>query len=110
MATGFPIRARFRVKSVEPAHRFGGGVERVAAGLVARRSIEREAREHAIAKELQHLTAARTQRGGQRFEHVVEHFNERPGVASAIAVSPRISAYHRTARMLSTEPRSTTPA
>jgi hypothetical protein len=33
-----------------------------------------------------------------------------PGVASAIGVKPRISAYHRTAWILSTEPRSTTPA
>ena len=33
-----------------------------------------------------------------------------PGVVSAIAVKPRISAYHSTARILSTEPRSTAPA
>jgi len=32
-----------------------------------------------------------------------------PGVMSAIAVKARISLYHRTARMLSTEPRSISP-
>ena len=39
------------------------GVERVAAGFIARRIDEGEAREHAIAQELEHLTAMSTQRG-----------------------------------------------
>jgi hypothetical protein len=65
-----------RVKSVEAAHCFGGGGERVAAGFIARSSHEGKARKHAIAKELQHLTAVRTQRRCQRLEYVVEHFNE----------------------------------
>ena len=73
---GFPIRRSIGVKSVEVVHRFGGGVERVATGFIARRIDEGKAREHAIAKELQHLTAVWTQRGRQRLEYVVEHFNK----------------------------------
>jgi hypothetical protein len=71
-----PHPRSIRAKSVEAAHCFGGGGERVATGFIARRSNEGKAREHAIAKELQHLATVWTQRGRQRLEYVVEHFNE----------------------------------
>jgi hypothetical protein len=71
-----PHPRSIRVKSVEAAHCFGGGGERVATGFIARRSNEGKAREHAIAKELQYLTAVWTQRGCQRLEYVVKHVNE----------------------------------
>ncbi len=65
-----------RVGSVEAAHCFGGSGERVAAGFIARCSNEGKARKHAIAQELQHLSAVWTQRCCQGLENVVEHFNE----------------------------------
>ena len=65
-----------RVKSVKAAHCFCGGGERVVTGFIARRGNESKACEHAIAEELQHLTAVWTQRGCQRLEYVVEHFDE----------------------------------
>jgi hypothetical protein len=65
-----------RVKSVEGAHPFCGGRERVVTGLIACRGNESKACEHSIAEELQHLTAVWTQRGCQRLEYIVEHFDE----------------------------------
>jgi hypothetical protein len=105
-----PCPCPIGVKSVDALHRFGGGVERAATGLTARRLYEGKAREHAIAKELEHLSPAWAQGGRQRLEDVIESIRTGPGVASAKGVKPRMSAYHNTARILSTEPRSTTPA
>jgi hypothetical protein len=48
----------------------------MAAGFCARRIDEGEAREHAVSHELEHLAAMPAQRRRQRFEYVVEHFNE----------------------------------
>ena len=64
------------VKPVKAAHCFGSGVERPATGFVACCVDKGKAREHAVAKELQHLSAVWTQRGRQRLEYVVKHFNK----------------------------------
>ena len=99
------------VKSVDAPHRFGRSVKCAATGFSARRVHEGKAREHAIAKELQHLSPAWAQRGRQRLEDISSiSIRTGPGVASANGVKPWISAYHNTAWILSTEPRSTTPA
>jgi hypothetical protein len=73
---GLPYPGSIGVKSVDAPHRFGGGVKRAATGFTARRAHQGKAREHAIAKELQHLSPAWPQRGRQRLEDVVEHFNK----------------------------------
>ena len=93
-----------RVKSVEAAHCFGGGGERVAAGFIACSSHEGKARKHVIAKELQHLPCGRS--AAVNVSNMSSSIREGQGGGR----KPRISAYQRTARMLSTEPRSTTPA
>jgi hypothetical protein len=64
------------VEPVEIAHRFGGGIKRTAAGFVAGRVDKGEARKHTVAKKLQHLAAARTQRSRQNLECIVEHIDE----------------------------------
>src|SRR6516162_2685061 len=54
--------ARVAPRGVEPVdgtHRLGGGIERPAADLFPSCVLEREDREHAVAKELQHLATAR---------------------------------------------------
>src|SRR5262249_3375918 len=66
-----PCPCSIGVKPINAPHRFGGSVERDRTGLTARRVHEGKAREHAIAKELQDLSAAWAQRGRQRFEDVV---------------------------------------
>ena len=71
-----PCPCPIDVKSIDAPHRFGGGVERAATGFTAGRVHEGKAREHAIAKKLQHLSPAWAQRGRQRLEDVVEHFNK----------------------------------
>src|SRR5436190_22430895 len=60
------------VEPVEGLHRFGCGVERMAAGFCACRIDEGEAREHAVSHELEHLAAMPAQRRCQRLEYVVE--------------------------------------
>src|SRR5262249_38004607 len=64
------------VKPVKAVHCFGSGVERPATGFVACCVDKGKAREHAVAEELQHLSAVWTQRGRQRLEYVVKHFNK----------------------------------
>ena len=64
-----------------------------------------------VADELEHLAAARTKRGGQDLEHVIEQFDDDGARRrSLIGVKPRMSAYQITARSLSTEPRMIEPA
>ena len=65
-----------RVQPVDSAHCFGRCVECLMADLVPGRILEWEDRQHAIAEEFEHLTAARAQRGGQRLEDLVEKFDD----------------------------------
>src|SRR5215472_14940424 len=64
------------VKPVEVVHCFGSGVEGPATGFIACCIEKGKAREHSVAEELQHLSAMWTQRGRQRLEYIVEHFNK----------------------------------
>src|SRR5215813_1831048 len=57
------------------AHRLCGGIERAATRSVAACVVKRKDREHAVADELEHLPAARSQRCGQRLENLVEQRN-----------------------------------
>ena len=68
-------RAR-RIERIDVAHRLDRGVERAAASLRPIRLFEREDGEHAVADELEHLAAARAERGGQDLEHVIEQFDD----------------------------------
>ena len=70
-----PCPCSIGVKSVDALHRFGGGVKRAATGFTAGRVHEGKAREHAIAKELQHLSPAWRARPSAP-EDVVKHFNK----------------------------------
>jgi hypothetical protein len=70
-----------RVEPVEATHRFDCSIDCVAANFIALLSCERKACEHAIAHELQHLTAVQTQRGRQALEYIVKHLNESPALA-----------------------------
>jgi hypothetical protein len=64
------------VESVESIHCGGGRIKRTITGFSASRVDKSEAREHTVAKELEHLSAVRTQRGRQGLEYVIEHFNK----------------------------------
>ena len=74
--SSLPCSYSIGVHSVDAQHRFGAGVERAGTGFTARRVHEGKAREHAIAKELQHLSPAWAQRGREHLEDVIEHFNK----------------------------------
>ena len=75
-AVGLPASRRIAAEPVEPGHRLDGGVERPAAGRAALGFLEREAGEHAVAEEFEHLAAACAQRRDQGLEYLVEHFDQ----------------------------------
>ena len=71
--------ARIAPRSVHPidcTHRLGRCLERPMADVFPGCVLEGKDREHTVAEEFEHLSAARAQRSGQRLEYLVEQFDD----------------------------------